>query len=102
MSKQKYRELWRLNYEQLSEYVSSKEEEIKAELEAGSVSSSLLHGVHLVSDTIESRVTEHSHPASEPRPVSHRGKAPPIDPYDGETVGITFEDWLPTAATWNG
>ena len=117
VSKQKYRELWRLNCEQLSEYdslVASKEEEIKAlqgrmaELEApktGSVSSSLLHGVHLASDAIESRVTEPSHPASEPRPVSRQGKAPPIDPFDGETVGITFEDWLPTlqrAATWNG
>ena len=114
VSKQKYRELWRLNCEQLSEYdslVAAKEEALQgrmAELEApktGSVSSSLLHGVHLASDAIESRVTEPSHPASEPRPVSRRGKAPPIDPFDGETVGITFEDWLPTlqrAATWNG
>ena len=40
---------------------------------------------------------------AEPPPL-RRGKAPPIDPFDGETGSITFEDWLPTmqrAAVWN-
>ncbi|MCY3927700.1 MAG: hypothetical protein OXG81_05455 [Acidobacteria bacterium] len=33
-----------------------------------------------------------------------RGKAPPIDPFTAEDIGITFDDWLPIlerAATWN-
>ena len=33
-----------------------------------------------------------------------RGKAPPIDPFTAEDVGITFDDWLPIlerAAIWN-
>jgi len=33
-----------------------------------------------------------------------RGKAPPIDPFTAEDIGITFDDWLPIlerAAIWN-
>lgn len=33
-----------------------------------------------------------------------RGKAPPVDPFNGETTDTTFEDWLPSlqrAAEWN-
>ena len=36
---------------------------------------------------------------------SHRGKAPPVDHFDGETPNILFEDWIPAlhrAAEWNG
>ena len=35
---------------------------------------------------------------------SRRGKAPPIDAFTAQDIGITFDDWLPTlerAATWN-
>ena len=34
-----------------------------------------------------------------------RGKAPPIESFDGENVEVRFEDWIPTlqrAATWHG
>ena len=33
-----------------------------------------------------------------------RGKAPPVDPFSGETADLAFEDWLPAlqrAAEWN-
>lgn len=33
-----------------------------------------------------------------------RGKAPPVDPFNGETTDTKFEDWLPSlprAAEWN-
>ena len=36
---------------------------------------------------------------------ARRGKAPPIDLFTAESIGITFDDWLLTlerAATWNG
>ena len=41
--------------------------------------------------------------ASESRP--RRGKAPPVDPFTGEDLASTLDDWLPslqTAATWYG
>ena len=131
VAKQKYRELWRLNCEQLGEYdslLAMKEEEIEdlkkrvAEFEAlglgrerrASVQAPPNSGTacstptHVIVDTgvrTASRVTKPSHSVSEPHPISRRGKAPPIDPFDGETNGVTFEDWLPTlqrAAVWNG
>ena len=45
------------------------------------------------------KLTADSH-AYNPR----RGKAPPIDPFTAEDIGITFDDWLPIlkqAAIWN-
>ena len=33
------------------------------------------------------------------------GRAPPIDPFDGESVDVRFDNWFPMvecAATWNG
>ena len=36
---------------------------------------------------------------------SRRGRAPPIDPYSGESPDVLFEDWMPAllrAAEWNG
>ena len=38
------------------------------------------------------------------RSTSRRGKAPPVDPFSGDTADTTFEDWLPAlqrAAEWN-
>ena len=38
-------------------------------------------------------------------PKPRRGKAPPIDPYTGETPEVRLDDWLPAlkrAADWNG
>ena len=37
--------------------------------------------------------------------LGRRGKAPPVDPFDGETGSVPFEDWLPSlqrVAAWNG
>ena len=28
--------------------------------------------------------------------TSHHGKAPPIDAFTAQDIGITFNDWLPT------
>ena len=128
VAKQKYRELWRLNCEQLGEYdslVAMKEEEIEdlkkrvAEFEAlglgrerrASVQAPPNSGTacstttHVVADTGVRTASRVTHSVSEPHPISRTGKAPPIDPFDGETNGVTFEDWLPTlqrAAAWNG
>ena len=36
--------------------------------------------------------------------IPQHGKAPPIDPFTAEDIGITFDDWLPIlerAAIWN-
>ena len=36
---------------------------------------------------------------------SRRGKAPPIDPFNGEAQDIAFDNWVPAlcrAAEWNG
>ena len=36
--------------------------------------------------------------------IPRRGKAPPIDPFTAEDIGITFDNWLPIlerAAFWN-
>ena len=36
---------------------------------------------------------------------TRRGKAPPVDPFSGETPDVIFDDWLPAlqrAAAWNG
>ena len=37
--------------------------------------------------------------------LERRGKAPPVDPFDGESPDVLFEDWvsaLQQAADWNG
>ena len=44
-------------------------------------------------------------PHTGPPTGMHRGKAPPIDSFDGESLEVRFDDWLPMlqrAATWNG
>lgn len=123
-AKRKYKELWRMNCEQLGEYVA-KEDEVErlkeriVELEA--------HGVAPASETERrpsmsvppglstprSTIMRVRVPPDEKKTASHvthslrepRGKTPPIDPFDGERAEVTFEDWLPTpqrAATWNG
>ena len=36
--------------------------------------------------------------------TSRRGRAPPVDPFDGESADVLFEDWMPgllRAAEWN-
>ena len=41
----------------------------------------------------------------EPSATPRRGKAPPVDPFNGEESGLRFEEWLPAlqrAALWNG
>ena len=109
--KDKYKELWRHNCEQLAEYdavLADKEEEIEtlkrriAALEAVSRPPGTLS-----SPSLSRHVARTEHPIVSPaRPSSsRRGKAPPVDPFDGETADVTFEDWLPTltrAASWNG
>lgn len=35
---------------------------------------------------------------------ARRGKAPPVNPFDGESLDVLFEDWIPSLrrAEWNG
>ena len=60
--------------------------------------------VTCVSSFISSALST-SRPINSPTMVGERGKAPPIDLFTVESIGITFDDWLLTlerAATWNG
>ena len=48
-----------------------------------------------------------SRPRGEDSPthVSRRGKAPPVDPFNGESPELHIDDWLPNlerASVWNG
>lgn len=115
--KKRYRVLWRESCEQLAEYdviVEEKDTEIRAlkarieELEAGThLPEPTVHGGSLAVRGPVCSPTTHSRPAlaatTRPATVRH-GKAPPIDPFDGENVDVRFDDWLPMlqrAATWN-
>ena len=53
-----------------------------------------------------SRVASDREPPVPSVPSStHRGKAPPVNPFNGEPQEVLFEDWLPSlhrAAEWNG
>ena len=115
--KQKYRELWRLNCEQLQEWDDMLVEK-DAVIERLTSRVTTLEGSggaepasHIVirSHPAGFKPVERTPPASsssptEPGPV-RRGKAPPVDPFDGEGGCVPFEDWLPSlerAAIWNG
>ena len=125
--REKYRRLWRDSCQQLAEYdgaISEKEVEVAtlkvrvAELE--SVSSVAAPPRLLPPLTLPPPPASHPsvfpHSPSFPpslsitstRELSHpqrRGRAPPIDPFDGESVDVRFDDWFPMlerAATWNG
>ena len=154
-ARRKYKELWRMNCEQLAEHdvsLAAKEDEVEslkeriAELEArgalpeseavrrpsvsASPGSSAVRGALPESEAVR-RPSMSTFPGSSAvrsipagvaappaerklasrqtrfasEPIPRRGKAPPIDAFDGEHAGITFDDWLPTlqrAAVWNG
>ena len=115
--KEQRRELWWLNCQhlrELEELIAEKDKEIAALKARRSESGS---PIALESPAHASGVGEpprsHTAPAlvvppaspslGEPHPL-RKGKAPPIDFFDGETGSITFEDWLSTlqrAAVWN-
>ena len=51
-----------------------------------------------------SRLSQLQEAREDATPGRRKGKAPPIDPFDGEKPHLSFQDWLPTlqrAATWN-
>ena len=140
-ARRKYKELWRMNCEQLVEHdgsLAAKEDEVAslkkriAELEAcgvlpeseavlrpgmrASPASEAVRKLGMspspasgaISSSLSASLTERktaSHVTRFPsEPTPRRGKAPPIDPFDGERAE-TFDDWLPTlqrAAVWNG
>ena len=127
--KEKSKQLWRVSCQQVSEHdtvLASKDAEVEAlkarntELEASvsrSTASSIVTGTgtHVpVGSSIEPPGSRSAHrPVSAPKSDSppilmakpgRRGKAPPVDPYDGENSEIQFDDWLPAlhrAAMWN-
>ena len=127
--KEKSKQLWCVSCQQVSEHdtvLASKDAEVEAlkarntELEASvsrSTASSIVTGTgtHVpVGSSIEPPGSGSAHrPVSAPKSDSppiltakpgRRGKAPPVDPYDGENSEIQFDDWLPAlhrAAMWN-
>ena len=98
----RFRAVWHTNCETLSEFDGTKD----AELEH---LRSLLHesATTSVHDAHESRsvLTEG---VDHVRPSGHgtrRGKAPPVDPFTGDSPELRIDDWLPSlerAASWNG
>ena len=116
--KSKYKELWKLNCEQLAEYDAGtieKDDEIghlKArvdELEAAHGRPPGDLGDRNEDDDPPTLITAGAElpalPVSirPPRP-NRQSKAPPVDPFDSENPDVTFEDWFPTlqrAANWN-
>ena len=121
--KRKYKRLWRESCEQLAEYdsiVAEKDREIAAlrarmaELEAYHPIAHHTEPVGHGSSCLEPEHIASGHTASvhsptgvrSDAPVSQRrGKAPPIDSFDGESADVRFDDWLLTlqrAATWYG
>ena len=116
--KRKYRDMWRVSCEQLAEYdilITEKDGEIVSlrarvtELE--SHTPTVGHSPHTRHDSahaetstatsasVSVRVEPPLAPASSRLrvPTAHRrGKAPPVDSFDGENADIRFEDWLPT------
>jgi hypothetical protein len=120
--RRKYKSLWRESCEQLREYddvIAEKEAEIR-ELKArmatlgardsgpgsGHASPHMLsRGAH-EPDTSDGsiRTASSSPPPGSASSSQRRGKAPPIDPFDGEDVDVRFDDWYPMlqrAAAWN-
>ena len=88
---------WCLNYAQVNEQeklLAKREDEIaelKEKLKAClHESSQRSHSCESESDPSEGAVAVHVDP------VKHRGKAPPIDVFDGENAEIRFKDWLPS------
>ena len=54
--------------------------------------------IHVDSSTV------HVRPSTVPSSSRRRGKAPPVEPFNGESEAMRLEDWLPAlerAATWN-
>ena len=119
--KARYRELWRINCEQLRErddLIAERDGEIEvlktriARLESSTIiaSASSFPGrdpppdAHSPISSTRGIPLEVPSPTMVETPALRRGKAPPIDPFDGETGSVSFEDWLPTlqrAAVWN-
>ena len=114
--KSKYREFWKLNCMQLREWdeiIEGKNAEIGklqkrvALLESPKTATARVPHTHSPSGVPP--VLEHARTAPTPTPtepvLARRGKAPPVDPFDGETGSVPFEDWLPSlqrVAAWNG
>ena len=115
--KEQRRELWRLNCQhlrELEELIAEKDKEIAALKDRISESGSPIAlysparvsggGEPPRSHTAPALVVPPASPSLGELHPSRKGKAPPIDFFDGETGSITFEDWLSTlqrAAVWN-
>ena len=100
--KDRYKALWRTHCELLG-LVDDKDDEICslkeriAEMEKGTNSTHLTGGVP---STLEQSMQETLTTA----PGSRKGRAPPVDPFFGDSIDVTFDDWLPSlerAAVWN-
>ena len=100
--KDRYKALWRTHCELLGS-VDDKNDEIRSlkeritEMEKGTNSTRLTGGVP---STLEQSVQETPTTA----PGGRKGRAPPVDPFFGDSIDVTFDDWLPSlerAAVWN-
>ena len=106
----KYKSLWRESCEQLREHdelIAKKDAEIgalKSRLAELETRRSTPDDPAPVSGGSLHRTIRVDSPNPMP-PTGHRGKAPPIDAFDGESLEVKFDDWYPMlqrAATWNG
>ena len=97
----RYERLWERNCKQMREFerqLDEKDDEIQV-LRNGHQKASVNNGDALSRTSSDTSVT------LDGMRGQRKGKAPPVDAFDGEKPEITFQDWLPTlqrAATWNG
>ena len=100
--KDRYKALWRTHCELLGS-VDDKNDEIRglkdriAELEKGTNSMQPTGGMPSALD----QSVQETHTMA---PGGRKGRAPPVDPFCGDSIDVTFEDWLPSlerAAVWN-
>ena len=101
--KEKYRKLWSLNCAQLTEFdnaILDKDEEI------GQLKAKLHRAEEGTRASSPSTPSEGETESSLPTPSTHRrGRAPPVEMFNGEDSENTLDDWLPSltrAADWNG
>ena len=111
--KKRAKEQWKWSCSQVSDLdalVATKEDEItRLQLELSGSRRVRLGSPHRPAEEEDERESTHTS-SSGPRPVPEtsnkprRGKAPPVDPFSGESDEVQLDDWLPAlerAASWN-
>ena len=111
--KKRAKEQWKWSCSQVSDLdalVATKEDEItRLQLELSGSRRVRLVSPHRPTEEEDERESTHTsspgpRPVPDPPHKPRRGKAPPVDPFSGESDEVQLDDWLPAlerAASWN-